>query len=202
MSESTYLLADLNDEQAEILGNVIANKTSRKILNLLSKRDLAISDIAKELNLPISTISYNIKKLSESNLVKIKDYYWSEKGNKMPIYSLTKKLILISPEKKKIKRKKIRDLISVFFISFGISVAIKLIYPRATFKFRESAVEKSSELLKKGVEEASSIAIKTTENMPLLYSLVKEATNYALFFFAGALLAILLYLFFSRKDSN
>jgi DNA-binding transcriptional ArsR family regulator len=202
MNESTYIMANLNDEQAEALGKIIANKTSRKILNLLAKKPLTESDIARELKLPISTIDYNIKQLLKAKLIQTKDYFWSEKGNKMPIYSLSKKLVLIAPEGTNVVRSRIKNLFPVLLITFGISVAIRLIYPRANLNFQNYLASKSADVLTTGVETGADIAVGATRNIPLLSTLVQESTKYAAFFFGGALLTILLYLFFTRNKAS
>jgi len=202
MPESTYIIANLDDEQAEALGKIIANKTSRSILNLLAKKPLTESDIARELNLSISTVDYNIKQLIKAKLIQTKDYYWSEKGNKMPIYSLSKKLVLIAPEGTNILRSKIKSLFPVFLITFGISVAIRIIYPKANLSFQQYLASKSAETLKTSVEVGANVAAEATKNIPVISSLIQQATNYAISFFGGALLAILLYLFFTREKTS
>ena len=203
MPESTYIMTNLNDDQAEALGKIIANKTSRKILNLLAKKAQTESDLAKELKTPISTIDYNIKQLLKAKLIQTKDYFWSEKGNKMPIYSLSKKLVLIATEGTNVVRSKIRNLFPVLLITFGISVAIRLIYPKANLSLQTRAAEKTAEALQGGIQAGADEAASVTSSVPILGNLVHLATNYAAFFFGGALLAILLYLFFTRsKTSN
>jgi DNA-binding transcriptional ArsR family regulator len=196
-------MANLNDEQAEVLGKIIANKTSRKILNLLAKKPQTESDIARELKIPISTIDYNIKQLLKARLIQTKDYFWSEKGNKMPIYSLSKKLVLIAPQGTNIMKNKIKNLFPVLLITFGISVAIRMVYPSANIAITQMYAEKSANVLTTGVETGAEIATEVTRNIPLVSTLIQEATKYAAFFFGGALLTILLYLFFTRnKTSN
>jgi len=202
MPESTYIMANLDDDQAEALGKIIANKTSRKILNLLAKKAQTESDLAKELKIPISTIDYNIKQLLKAKLVQAKDYFWSEKGNKMPIYSLSKKLVLIAPSGTNVIRSKIRNLFPVLLITFGISVAIRVIYPKANLAFQEQLAAKSADVLATGVEAGANVAVEVTNSLPVLGNLVHLATNYAAFFFGGALLALLLYLFFTRSKTS
>lgn len=202
MSESTYIMANLDDEKAEALGKIIANKTSRKILNLLAKKAQTESDLAKELKIPISTIDYNIKQLVKAKLIETKDYYWSEKGNKMPIYSLSKKLVLIAPQGTSVIRSKIRNLFPILLITFGISVAIRLIYPKANLAFQEQLAAKSADVLTTGVQTGANAAAEATSSVPILGDLIRLGTNYAAFFFGGALLAILLYLFFTRSKTS
>ena len=95
--EESYLLFSLEKEKSKKLAQAISNETARKILNYLSRNDASESYIAKALNLPLSTVHYNLQNLKESNLIKSKDFYWSEKGKKIEMYTVSKKFIVISP---------------------------------------------------------------------------------------------------------
>ncbi len=97
MKEESYLLFSLEEEKSKKLAQAISNETARKILNYLSKNDASESDIAKALDLPLSTVHYNLQNLKASNLIKSKDFYWSEKGKKIEMYTISKKFIVISP---------------------------------------------------------------------------------------------------------
>ncbi|WP_366078582.1 winged helix-turn-helix domain-containing protein [Thermococcus sp.] len=56
---------DIHDERAKELAQILTNEKALAILHLLEGRELSISEISKELNLPISTVSYHIDKLNE-----------------------------------------------------------------------------------------------------------------------------------------
>lgn len=97
--EEKYLLIDLNDEKAEKLANVLGNKTSKKILNLLAEKELSESEIAKELNSPLNTVGYNIDNLIKAGLIEEKRHLFSVKGKRIPVYKVASKNIVISPRK-------------------------------------------------------------------------------------------------------
>src|SRR3989338_7587132 len=95
-----YLMFSLDDEKARNLGEVIANPTCKKIVNLLAEKNSSQSDIARELKLPLNTIDYNIKKLLEAGLIeKSKNFFWSSKGKKIEMYKVANKLIVIQQKK-------------------------------------------------------------------------------------------------------
>ncbi len=101
-----YLIFNLDDEKSKKLGEVISNKTSRKIINLLVEKELGASEIAKELKIPLNTATYNLKKLIEAGLIeKSKNYFWSVKGKKMPNYKVVNKAIVVTPKKSNIYSK-------------------------------------------------------------------------------------------------
>ncbi|MEK6825474.1 MAG: beta-propeller domain-containing protein [Nanoarchaeota archaeon] len=95
-----YLNIDLHDPRAAAIAEVLANKTCKKILDLLAEKEMSESDISNLLGIPLNTVGYNMKKLLESGLVvKTKTFFWSVKGKKIPTYRLANKKIVISPRR-------------------------------------------------------------------------------------------------------
>jgi DNA-binding transcriptional ArsR family regulator len=92
-----FIELNLNDERAGKVAEILSNKTAKKILSIIAEKELTESDIAKELQMPLNTIDYNIKKLLEAGLIeKSKNFFWSVKGRKIETYKLANKKIIIS----------------------------------------------------------------------------------------------------------
>ncbi len=94
-----YLSINLEDENSSKIAEVLANKTSKKILSLIAENDKGISqgDIALRLKINMNTLDYNIKKLLDSGLIEeAKDFFWSVKGKRIKTYKLANKRIIIS----------------------------------------------------------------------------------------------------------
>ena len=100
-----YLLFDLSDEKSTKLGEVISNPTCKKIINLLADKEMGVSEIAKELGMPLNSVLYNINKLKGAGLIEESRSFWSVKGKKMPSYKIVNKAIVISPTKGNIYNK-------------------------------------------------------------------------------------------------
>ncbi len=98
MPENSFLLVNLSDEKSKKLGELIGNKTARKILELLGKKEYTATDLAKELNLPLSTIHYNLTNLEQNKLIKADEYHYSKKGKEIKHYALANKLVIIAQE--------------------------------------------------------------------------------------------------------
>lgn len=186
MADETYFVASLEDTKAKELGQIISNEKARAILNLLARKNAIQTEIAKELKIPLSTVDYNIKQLMKSGLVTIKGFYYSKKGNKINVYSLAKKFILIAPKGVSIKGSKIKSILLTALITLGTAVIIKLFFMRQTMSI---ATEKAAESAESGVIPVTEIA---KAQVPATISLV--SSNYALFFLAGALVALSIYL--------
>ena len=107
MTKKSFLLVSLKEDKAKKLAEVISNKTCRKILDYLAdKKDATESAIAKDLNIPISTVHYNMKALMTARLVKSDEYHYSEKGKEVSHYRLANQYVIIAPEGEKHARTK------------------------------------------------------------------------------------------------
>ncbi len=95
-----YLMFSMEDEKIESLAKVLSNKTCKKILEFLAEtKEASEQDIAKSLGMPLNTVEYNLKTLLEVKLIeKTKNFFWSQKGKKIPTYKVSNKSIIISPK--------------------------------------------------------------------------------------------------------
>ncbi|HLD37728.1 MAG TPA: helix-turn-helix domain-containing protein [Candidatus Nanoarchaeia archaeon] len=101
-----YMLFNLDDEKAKKLGEIISNTTARRIVNFLAETEASESDIARQLNIPLNTVEYNINKLLEAGIIeKSRNFFWSAKGKKIDMLKVANKLIVISPKKSNIYSK-------------------------------------------------------------------------------------------------
>lgn len=122
MSSDKYLLFDLSDDNSKKLGEVISNPTCKKIVNFLAEGEFSESDIAKNLNLALNTIEYNLKKLINAGIIEKSKHFWSVKGKKIETYKVANKLIVISPKKN--LSEKLKKIIPIVLISFIFSFFI------------------------------------------------------------------------------
>ena len=89
MAKENFLLVSLKESEAKKLAQVISNDTSRKILDFLAGiKDATETDIAKNLDTPLSTVHYNIQALLKAKLVQADEFHYSEKGKEVNHYSL------------------------------------------------------------------------------------------------------------------
>lgn len=97
-----FIMMDVHDERSRKVAHILGNKTCKKIINFLSETSEASEkDIADALGIPLNTTEYNLKKLIKVGLVdKTKNFFWSKRGKKIPMYKMAKKHIVISPRSK------------------------------------------------------------------------------------------------------
>jgi DNA-binding transcriptional ArsR family regulator len=130
MAKDPFLLVSLEENESKALAQVMSNDTARKILDILSKHEsLTETDIAKKLDVPLSTVHYNLQALVKANLVKTEEFHYSEKGKEVNHYSLANKLIIIAPKNTKIEsfRDKLKAIFPVGIIVLAVGAVIQLI---------------------------------------------------------------------------
>lgn len=194
MATEKFIMVSLEEDKAKEIANVISNNTSRKILDFLSEKDAAENDIARELNLPASTVHYNIQNLLKHNFIEIKDFYWSEKGNKVNVYTVAKKLIVIAPKSMKIKTK-LKSILPVALLALVASGAIHIYQRYFTLGMAQKmmAVQESADLARAG-SEALAAAPKAAEAAQTITESIALTPDYALWFLAGSFFAIAVYI--------
>jgi len=189
MATEKFIMVSLEEERAKEIANVISNDTSRKILNFLSEKDAAENDIARELKLPASTVHYNMQHLLKHNLIEVKDFYWSEKGNKVNVYTVAKKLIVIAPKSMKIKTK-LKNILPVALLALAASGAIHVYQ-----KYFTRVAALGGDKMFAAQEATMEAAPRALEAAPKVMEAVSTTPNYALWFLIGSFFAIATYIF-------
>lgn len=93
-----FLLINLEEKRTKKIAEIISNSTCKKIIDHLTIKDATESEISKELNIPISTVHYNLKQLVDSGLVVIEEFHYSKRGKEVNHYKLANKYIIIAPK--------------------------------------------------------------------------------------------------------
>jgi len=161
-------ITNLEAEKSKEVAEIISNKTCRKIIDYLKEKEASETNIAKTLNLPLTTVHYNVQKLLKNGFVEVKDFFWSEKGNKINIYKASNKVFVFAQKPSKYMENKLRVvllslipallLLSLFMLTivFDVFNIKENVYPQEI----EIALEKFSSCneLNKAFEEAQSKA--------------------------------------------
>ena len=93
-----YVSIDLDDARAGKIAEVLGNKTCKKILGLISEKEMSQSELSESLKMPLNTLDYNIKKLVEAGFIEPnKGFLWSIKGKRILKYRAVNRKIIITP---------------------------------------------------------------------------------------------------------
>ncbi len=172
---SRVLVLPVNGESRKIT-QILSNETSMKILELLGNKSMSATSIAEELELPLTTVKYNLDSLIESDLIKVKQIKWSQKGRQVKIYESVEKLIVLVPSKSSIDKlslvsllqKYLGVIVAAFFAAAGIEYfsaymkAKRVIDATAPLRMRtmESFDNSSPDQMIMGINESNNISPK------------------------------------------
>ena len=119
-------MVSLEEDQATQLAEVLSNSTSRKIINYLAEQeDATETQVAEVLQLPLSTVHYNLQKLKEAQLVAVEEFHYSKKGREVDHYKLANKYVIITPKPVKGIKTLLRTMLPA---GLGVIVTSGLIY--------------------------------------------------------------------------
>ena len=191
MANKNFLLLSMEDDKIKKVSNVISNESCRKILDYLSIKEATESELAEKLQIPISTVHYNIQQLMETGLIDSKEFHYSQKGKEVSHYKLANKYIIIAPKKTFGIKEKLKGILPVALIAAGAAGIIQIfinyipqsIVPQQEMMAAKSAIaERTAEDAVAALSQAAPVAAVPT-------SLVQQ--NLALWFLFGALVAFL-----------
>jgi len=197
MAKKNFLLLSLEDSKTKKIANIVSNESCRRILDHLLDKEATESEIAKALNIPISTVHYNLKQLTDAGLLIAEEFHYSEKGKEVYHYKLANKYIIIAPKKTSGIREKLMGILPAALVAAGAAGIIQLV----NNYFSKAAAAVDFAVAKSAMMQESALAMAAeapVEAAPLL------TQNPALWFLMGALFALLIYLIIGRirKDFN
>lgn len=203
---NSSIMIDLDDVRSEKIAEVLSNKTSKKILQSLAEGEKCGSELAERLNLPLNTVSYNLKKLTEAGLIeKAKKFFWSSKGKKIDYYHVVNKKIVIIP------KQMVRGVLPAVIFTGLAAIGIKL-WTLSKFQSREFAnafardggVLKVTQTAAEAASEGLAAPKALADASQGIASLCNEtilgiAQSSWLWFLTGALFALLVYLIWNWR---
>ena len=200
MPSKNFLLLSLDDNKIKKVSNVISNESCRKILDYLSDKEATESELAEKLQIPISTVHYNLQQLMETGLISADEYHYSQKGKEISHYKLANKYIIIAPKKTFGIKEKLKSILPVVLIAAGAGFLVQFLSsyyqkPLAvstpmTQKAMSAAIESGAAGTSTAMMQAADAAAK-----PIIHNYI------GLWFLFGALFALAIYLILNlRKE--
>jgi len=190
--EKKFILVSMEDTKAKKIAEVLGNKTCKKIIDALTEnKNLSEKELAHNLGIPINTVEYNLKKLLEAGLIdKAKNYFWSKKGKKIILYTLSNKSIIIQPKNTRVSSK-IKSILSVLGISAVFAIILKYfsesIYAsRAPERILEASTDEAGVFAEKSAQAANVFS----QNIDFFFT---QSHPTWIWFLSGALLAIIIF---------
>ena len=199
MANKNFLLLSLEDTKTKKIANVVSNDSCKKILDYLSQREATESELAEKLQIPISTVHYNLQQLMETGLINAEEFHYSEKGKEVLHYKLANKYIIISPKGTYGLKEKLKGVLPVALIVVATAGMIQIFSNYFNFGSGRNLMVVKSVVMDKSVEEAAPQALQAAaESMQQTAPITAEKVylipqNIALWFLVGALFALAVY---------
>ena len=185
MVEKSSIMIDLDDPRSARIGEIIGNKTAKRVLGVLADGERSESEIASELELPMNTIGYNVRKLEEAGLIeKVKGFLWSVKGKRIHKYRVVNRRIVISP------RAMIKGVVPSVLICGLIAAGIKMLI--GVEKVSQTAVSNEAMLVKGASEVAGGGAGLVEPGVANAAARSFVQSNVWAWFLLGALVGVLI----------
>jgi len=126
MPKKNFILLSMEDDKIKKISNVISNDSCKKILDFLANSEATESELASKLNIPISTVHYNLQQLMETGLIEAAEFHYSEKGKEVNHYRLANKYIIIAPKNIYGIKEKLKAILPVALIVSGAALVLQL----------------------------------------------------------------------------
>jgi predicted transcriptional regulator len=197
------LILPLGEESKKIT-QALSNDSARQVLELLIDKAMSASEIACELDAPLTTVKYNLNALIESGLIMIKQTRWSVKGREIKIYAPAHKLIVVVPDKT--DRKSVVDILRSYLgVLLGATVVsgiIEVWQYRPSLRGAPSAVMDVGETAGKGIPAPAPTSIpKMGMDMPSIDLSQMMGNHPGVWFLFGCIFVVaLLVLMESRRN--
>jgi len=196
MAKEKFVLVSLKESKAKKLAQVISNESCRKILDYLAEKEATETELANKLELPISTVHYNLKHLTDARLVDVDEFHYSEKGREVNHYKLANKYIIIAPKSTFGIKEKLKSVLPVALITAAAAGLLSLFTRRtAVFGIAKTGARDIIMAAAPEAEEAAADAVATAlPNVTHVPPISAAEPNIALWFLIGAVFAIVIYI--------
>lgn len=158
-SEEKLLILPLGEESKKIT-QVISNDTARQIIELLADASLSASDIAGRLQVPLTTITYNLENLESVGLIKVERIKYSEKGREVKIYAPVRKLIVVVPERT--DRKSVADIVRKY-----LGVILAAVLASSLIEFFMRSAGRSTKMIQTAADKSAEAPVLTPAIPPM-----------------------------------
>jgi DNA-binding transcriptional ArsR family regulator len=203
MAKENFILVSLKEEESKQLAQVISNDTSRKVLDYLAEKEATESELAEKLEVPISTVHYNLQALVKGKLVVTEEFHYSKKGKEVLHYKLANKYIIIAPKSTYGIREKLKTILPVGFIALAGAAVIEWFntFGGISARFAKQTTEAVAdtavlvqpvmeEAARTGAEATKAATIETVPNTAA--NVIQSQPNYALWFLIGCIFTLVI----------
>jgi DNA-binding transcriptional ArsR family regulator len=179
------LVLNLKEHKSKKLAQVISSDTCRRVMDALSEKEYTASELAKNLNIPLSTIHYNLEQLVSSGLVIADEFHYSKKGKEILHYKLASKYIVITSRPSFEITEKLKAFLPAILIMMLLATGLHF-YPFAS--------ENKSAGMLRVADEVSMVAYVENDLVSSSDVYVEPSNSKAIWFLIGSIASLLVLL--------
>lgn len=130
--DNDVVIIQPGDERAQKIARAMASQTANAIIQAFGAGPLTSSEVARRMNIPITTATYHIENLLEAGLLEVTETRWSEKGREVKVYGLANQVLIIAPPESDLRSvfKKYATLFAIaIFASLSLATFLPVIMP-------------------------------------------------------------------------
>jgi DNA-binding transcriptional ArsR family regulator len=131
MAEGVVIL-EPGDERAKKIAKAMSSGTATEILNLLKEGKRTSTEVAEQLQIPMTTVQYHLENLSEAGLIEVVEKRWSVKGREVKVYGLRDQVLIVTPKRGDLKGLLLKYT-SLFTIVMFAAIMASAFVPLAMF---------------------------------------------------------------------
>lgn len=91
------IIVEPGDERAQKIARAISSQTAGEVLSLMRESPHTSTELARHLNIPLTTVQYHLENLVDAGMVSIVEKRWSRKGREIKVYGLRNQLLIVAP---------------------------------------------------------------------------------------------------------
>ena len=160
------------DEKIKAVGEILSSDSSRKILKLLFNQSLTANQISQKIGVSLPLVIYHLKKMQESDVIKITNVGKNTKSHDMKFYTVDKFAIVILPSEMSKSAKTSKSLFNSFsrihrLATLGAVCVAAWFSSQFIQKNSQIPIAMEEELVMPGSEETSMMqkAVPTPESL-------------------------------------
>jgi DNA-binding transcriptional ArsR family regulator len=142
MAEGVVIL-EPGDERAKKIAKAMSSGTATDILNLLKAGKKTSTQVAEELDVPMTTIQYHLENLLDAGLIEVVEKRWSVKGREVKVYGLRDQVLIVTPKRGDLKGLLLKYA-SLFTIVMFAAIMASAFVPLAMFGAAPAASPQAS----------------------------------------------------------
>jgi len=97
--DADMMIIPLSDDRLKKVARALSNETAVTVLQKLVEKSMSTTELSESLNIPLTTIEYNISALLEAELIKVERIKFSRKRRDIKYYAPVKRALIFAPEK-------------------------------------------------------------------------------------------------------